>query len=116
MPFRIRLQLNGIKTSIGAVKLWKRQFTIVYKFRILEKIKTLRKHINYKHNFGSILEQRDIARAYIEIINIREAILEEKDPDQDGQGDKEDYVKDNSNNLPWAIDNNRPSANCYIRK
>ena len=85
--------------------------------KILEKIKTLGKHIEYKHIFGSILDHIYIARRYIEIINTREAILEEEDQDQDDQDDEENQDKENSkSSLPWAIDNNGPSTNWYIRK
>ena len=61
--------------------------------KILEKIKTLGKHIEYKHIFGSIIEQRDVARAFTEIINTREAILEEEYPDQEDQDDEDNQDK-----------------------
>ena len=72
--------------------------------KIFEKIEALSEHIKYKNIFGSILEQRDIFRAYIEIMSTREAILEEENLDQENEDD-EDNQNDNSKNssLPWAL-------------
>ena len=44
-------------------------------------------------------------------------MLAEEDSDQDDQADEENQDKENSSSsLPWAINNNGPSTNWYIRK
>ena len=43
--------------------------------KIVEKMDTVSKHMKYEHIFGSLLEQKEVAHTYLQIINIRKGIM-----------------------------------------
>ena len=71
--------------------------------KIFEKIPTLSNHIKYEQIYGNITEQREIAQLYIQIMNKRTEIIDNKEKDDDNQHDDQD----DHQGLP-GVDNTGP--------
>ena len=59
---------------------------------ILSKFGRIKVHIKYEHVNGNVQEQKEVAQLFLQILQIREELLEEqdKDPDDKDQDDQED--------------------------
>ena len=51
--------------------------------KLLHKIKFNKEHIKYNHIYGSLEEQREVARLFLDLLKCREEFLQEKEQDQD---------------------------------
>ena len=57
--------------------------------RILARFGPIKRHMKYKHIFGQIQEQKEIAWLYTNLLSLREELLQEQD-DQDDEDDPDD--------------------------
>ena len=51
---------------------------------IISRMSDIKSHIKYEHIFGNIIEQRDVAQLYLQLLAVRdELLLQQEDQDQE---------------------------------
>ena len=78
----------------------------------------MKTHIIYKHIFGNVQEQKELARLYRDLLEVREELIQEQDDQEKAAGEVEDTdnLDDDDDNicLPGAENNIGPCTEIYI--